>query len=183
MRQAGNDNLMLMNQTSVARPRLPDPQSSPELFDGVLTRRTTAFLIDLVVMGALIIGFSVLGIIAGFFTFGLAWLGLAIVVPASIAFYYCMTLGSSARATLGMRMMDLVLTPARGQPLDGWMALFHAGLFWVTAWISLPLSVLFTLFTPRRQMLHDLVTGTLMVRRSPMVRHWREQNLRATQAY
>lgn len=174
---------MSMNQTNASLPRLPDPQSSPELFAGVLTRRTVAFLIDLVALGALIIGFSLVGLIAGFFTFGLAWLGLMIVVPASIAFYYCVTLGSSARATLGMRMMDLVLTPARGQPLDGWMALLHAGLFWITAWISLPLSVLFTLFTPRRQMLHDLVTGTLMVRRSPMVRHWRRQNLRATQAF
>jgi hypothetical protein len=26
--------------------------------------------------------------------------------------------------------------------------------------------------TPRRQMVQDLVTGTLMLRRSPMTRHW-----------
>lgn len=172
-----------MNQTDAIRPRLPDPSSSPELFDGLLTRRTFAFLIDLVAIGSLILGFSFVGVVAGFFTFGLAWLGLIIVVPASIVFYYCVTLGSAARATWGMRMMDLVLTPARGQPLDGWMALFHAGLFWLTAWISLPLSLAFVLFTPRRQMLHDLVTGTLMVRRSPMVRHWRAQSLRASQAF
>ena len=172
-----------MNQTHVDRPRLPDPESSPELFAGVLTRRAIAFLIDLVVIGALILGFSMLGLVAGFFTFGLAWLGLIVVVPASVAFYYGMTLGSHARATLGMRLMDLVLTPARGQPLGGWMALLHAGLFWLTVWISLPLSLLFVLFTPRRQMLHDLVTGTLMVRRSPMVRHWRTQNLRASRAF
>jgi uncharacterized RDD family membrane protein YckC len=172
-----------MEQTDVTRPRLPDPTSSPELFEGLLTRRTFAFVIDLIAIGFLLLGFSLLGVIAGFFTFGLAWLGLLIVVPASVVFYYSVTLGSSARATLGMRAMDLVLTPARGQPLDGWMALFHAGLFWITAWISLPLSLLFVLFTPRRQMLHDLITGTLMVRRSPMVRHWRSQNLRASQAY
>ena len=171
-----------MEQTDVTRP-LPDPTSSPELFEGLLTRRTFAFVIDLIAIGFLLLGFSLLGVIAGFFTFGLAWLGLLIVVPASVVFYYSVTLGSSARATLGMRAMDLVLTPARGQPLDGWMALFHAGLFWITAWISLPLSLLFVLFTPRRQMLHDLITGTLMVRRSPMVRHWRSQNLRASQAY
>jgi uncharacterized RDD family membrane protein YckC len=172
-----------MDQTDVTRPRLPDPTSSPELFEGLLTRRTFAFVIDLIAISFLLLGFSLLGVIAGFFTFGLAWLGLLIVVPASVVFYYSVTLGSSARATLGMRAMDLVLTPARGQPLDGWMALFHAGLFWITAWISLPLSLLFVLFTPRRQMLHDLITGTLMVRRSPMVRHWRSRNLRASQAY
>ncbi len=172
-----------MEQINDARPHLPDPNSSPELFDGLLTRRTFAFLIDLVAIGFLLLAFTFIGLVAGFFTFGLAWLGLLIVVPASIAVYYSITLGSSARATLGMRAMDLVLTPTRGQPLDGWMALIHAGLFWITAWISLPLSLLFVLFTPRRQMLHDLITGTLMVRRSPMVRHWRSQKLRESQAY
>ena len=168
-----------MNQT----PRLPDPESSPELFDGLLTRRSIAFVIDLIAMGVLILAFTFVGLIAGLLTFGLAWLALLVVVPASIVFYYVITLGSSRRATLGMQMMDLVLTPTRGQPLDGWMALIHAGVFWITAWISLPLSLLFTLFTPRRQMLHDLVTGTLMVRRSPMVRHWRAQSARTSQAF
>ena len=168
-----------MNQT----PRLPDPASSPELFEGLLTRRTIAFVVDLIAMGVLILAFTFVGLIAGFLTFGLAWLALLVVVPASIVFYYVITLGSPRRATLGMQMMDLVLTPARGQPLDGWMALIHAGVFWITAWISLPLSLLFVLFTPRRQMLNDLVMGTLMVRRSPMVRHWRAQSARTSQAF
>jgi uncharacterized RDD family membrane protein YckC len=34
-------------------------------------------------------------------------------------------------------------------------------------------TILFALFTPRRQMIHDLIMGTLMVRRSPMMQHWR----------
>ena len=34
---------------------------------------------------------------------------------------------------------------------------------------------LMPLLTPRRQMLHDLVLGTLIIRRSPMVQHWRAQ--------
>lgn len=168
-----------MHQTDTARPALPDPSTAPELFEGVLTRRVTAFIIDLVVIGAMILAFSFVGLIAGFLTFGLAWLALAFVVPATIVLYYGMTLGSDRRATIGMQMMDLVLTPTRGQPLDGWMAMIHAGVFWLTTWISWPLSLLFALFTPRRQMIHDLVTGTLMVRRSPMVRHWRAQAARA----
>ena len=35
------------------------------------------------------------------------------------------------------------------------------------------------LFTPRQQMVHDLVTGTLMLRRSPMVRHWARDSRRS----
>ncbi|MCY1551455.1 RDD family protein [compost metagenome] len=132
-------------------------------------------------MGAMIMAFALVGLIAGFLTFGLAWLALIFVFPATIVIYYGATLGSSKRATLGMQAMDIVLTPTRGQPLDGWMAVIHAAIFWATTWISWPISLLFALFTPRRQMLHDLIVGTLMVRRSPMERHWRAAQ--ATEAY
>ncbi|MBU1304715.1 MAG: RDD family protein [Alphaproteobacteria bacterium] len=172
-----------MNQTDTARPALPDPSTAPELFEGLLTRRVFAFIIDLIVMGTMIVAFSLVGLVAGFLTFGLAWLALAFVVPASIVLYYAATLGSPSRSTLGMRAMDLVLTPTRGQPLDGWMAFIHAGVFWITTWISWPISLLFALFTPRRQMIHDLVTGTLMLRRSPMVRHWNDHAARSSNAY
>ena len=165
------------------RPILPDPATAPELFEGVLTRRVVAFFIDLLVMGAMIVAFAFVGLIAGFLTFGLAWLALVLVVPATIVLYYGATLGSPKRATIGMQIMDIVLTPTRGQPLDGWMAIIHAAVFWLTTWISWPLSLLFALFTPRRQMIHDLVTGTLMVRRSPMVRHWRTQSAQTSDAY
>lgn len=168
-----------MNQTDAPRSALPDPETAPELFEGVLTRRVFAFAIDLIVMGAMILAFSLVGLIAGFLTFGLAWLAMFLVVPATIVLYYGATLGSSKRATIGMQVMDIVLTPTRGQPLDGWMAIIHAGVFWLTTWISWPLSLLFALLTPRRQMIHDLVVGTLMVRRSPMVAHWRAQTSQA----
>ncbi len=167
-----------MNQTSTT---LPDPSTAPELFEGVLTRRVIAFFIDTLIMGAMIVAFALVGLIAGFLTFGLAWLALIFVIPATIVVYYGSTLGSSKRATLGMQAMDIVLTPTRGQPLDGWMAVIHAVLFWMTTWISWPISLLFALFTPRRQMVHDLIVGTLMVRRSPMERHWRASQAR--QAY
>ena len=172
-----------MNQTETIAPRLPDPENAPELFEGLLTRRVFAYLIDLVLIGAMILVFGVIGLIGGFLTFGLAWLALPVLVPASIVLYYAATLGSPKRATVGMQAMDIVLTPTRGQPLDGWMAIIHAAVFWITVWISWPLSLLFALFTPRRQMLHDLITGTLMVRRSPMIRHWQSHNARSQAAY
>lgn len=164
---------MDMTQDTASRPYLPDPSTAPELFDGVLTRRVIAYCIDVAIMGALVLAVSIVGGILGFLTFGLAWAALVFVVPGVIVVYYAATLGSSRRATVGMQLMDIVLTPTRGQPLDGWMAVLHAGLFWITFWISWPVSILFALFTPRRQMIHDLIVGTLMVRHSPMIRHWR----------
>lgn len=164
----------MSQEYSAPRPYLPDPATAPELFDGVLTRRVIAYFIDLAILGALVLGLTIVGAILGVLTFGLAMASLIFVIPAAIVIYYGMTLGSSRRATVGMQMMDIVLTPTRGQPLDGWMAIFHALVFWLTFWICWPVSLLFALFTPRRQMIHDLVVGTLMVRRSPMIRHWQQ---------
>ncbi|MCS6761766.1 MAG: RDD family protein [Candidatus Devosia symbiotica] len=141
------------------------------MFDGLLTRRVFALLIDLFVIGLMIMAFALVGLIAGFVTFGLGWLALVFVVPATVVLYYGATLDSSKRAMLGMRAIDIMLAPTRGQPLDGWMAIIHAGVFWITTWIFWSLSLLFALFIPRRQMIHDLVTGRLMMRRSPMERH------------
>lgn len=171
----------MTQEYAASRPYLPDPATAPELFEGLLTRRVGAYFIDLAIMGALVLALTIVGAILGVLTFGLAFASLVFVIPAAVVLYYGMTLGSPRRATVGMQMMDIVLTPTRGQPLDGWMAIFHALVFWLTFWICWPVSLLFALFTPRRQMIHDFVVGTLMVRRSPMMRHW--QNARRSASY
>jgi len=160
---------------------LPDPVTAPELFEGILTRRVLAFVLDTMVIGALLLLAGSVGLIVGFFTWGLGWAALTLVLPATIALYYAATLGSRRRATLGMRMMDLVLTPTQERRLDGPVAVVHAVLFWVSFWISWPISLAVALFTPRRQMLHDLLLGVMMVRRSPMHRHW--TGVRAASAF
>lgn len=155
---------------------LPDPTTAPELFEGLLFRRAMAYVIDGAIIVAIALGVCILGLIAGVLTLGIGWLVLPVAIPVAVLAYYASTLGGTQRATVGMRTMDIVLTPARGRPLDGWAILIHPILFWVTVWVSWPISLLFALFTPRRQLVHDLICGTLMVRRSPMERHWR--NLR-----
>jgi uncharacterized RDD family membrane protein YckC len=153
-------------------PDLPDPSTAPELFDGVLMRRVLAYLLDvaLLIAAATIVG--VVSVILGFFTLGIPWLMLPIVIPAIILGYYAITLGSPMRATVGMSVFDIVLVPARGYPLDGWKILIHPLVFWITVWVAWPISLAVALFTPRQQMVQDLVTGTIMLRRSPMQRHW-----------
>jgi uncharacterized RDD family membrane protein YckC len=159
------------------RPSLPDPQTAPELFDGVLMRRVFAYLIDVAILVSICAVVGMVSVILGFFTFGIPWLLLPILIPLIILGYYAATLGSPMRATIGMAMFDIVLTPTRGRPLDGWAILIHPIVFWITVWIAWPISLAVALFTPRQQMVQDLVTGTMMVRRSPMVRHW--ANVRA----
>jgi uncharacterized RDD family membrane protein YckC len=164
------------------RADLPDPATAPELFEGVLTRRAIAFIIDMVIIGFVATLIAIVGMVLGFLTLGLGWLALPIVIPLAILGYYAVTLGSPMRATVGMQLMDLVLTPTRGPPLDGWKILIHPLVFWITVWIAWPISLLVALLTPRREMVQDLIAGTLMLRRSPMAQHWRRTGSRASRA-
>lgn len=151
---------------------LPDPASAPELFEGILTRRVIAYVLDVIIMMVVVGAILVVGLVMGLFSGGALLLVLPFAIPLAIVAYYAITLGSPKRATVGMNMMDIVLTPTRAAPLDGWKAFMHPLIFWLTCWILPPFNYFVALFTPRRQMIHDFLTGTLMVRRSPMVRHW-----------
>ena len=154
---------------------LPDPGTAPELFENILVRRVLAYFVDLIIISVVSSAALLVTLFVGLLTLGLGWLTIPIILPFSIFLYYAVTLGSHRRATVGMQIFDLVLTPTAGAPLDGWKVLVHPFVFWVTIWIFWPL--LFTgLFTRRRQLLHDLLTNTLMVRRAPMERHWAERS-------
>lgn len=157
----------------ILRDDLPNPATSPELFESVLTRRVIAFFIDCAVMLVLLVVASIVAFFMGLVTFGLGWLAYTVLVPIVFIAYYAVTLGSRSRATLGMRAMDIVLTPTRDKPMDGWLAMIHVVVFWITCSILTPFVLAIGLLTNRRQLLHDLLLGVLMVRRSPMVRHWR----------
>lgn len=161
---------------------LPDPATAPELFEGVLTRRALAFIIDMVIIGFVTTLIGIVGLVLGLLTLGLGWLALPFIIPLAILAYYVVTLGSPMRATVGMQLMDLVLTPTRGPPLDGWKILIHPLVFWVTVWIAWPISLVVALLTPRREMVQDLIAGTLMLRRSPMTRHWQHAARGASRA-
>lgn len=163
----------------IVRDDLPNPAASPELFESILTRRVLAFVIDCVIMSILIAVLSIVAGILGIFTLGLAWLSIPVMVPVVFIAYYAVTLGSPSRATLGMRAMDIVLTPTRDAPLDGWMAMLHVVAFWATCSLLTPFVLAVGLITNRRQLLHDILLGVLMVRRSPMERHWRHHRVQS----
>lgn len=167
----------MTDTTLHARAALPDPSTAPELFEGILLRRALAYVVDLAMMVAFMSILFVIGLVFSIITLGLGALALPFIIPVVIALYYTVTLGSPMRATIGMYLFDLVLTPTRGRPLDGLKILIHPLIFWITCWIAWPVSLGIALFTPRREMVHDLLTGTLMVRRSPMVRHWQRARL------
>lgn len=77
--------------------------------------------------------------------------------------YAALLIGSSTRATLGQRIMGLEVTSVGGERVSfaraSWR--YFAQMFTV---LTFGVGHLMQLFTPRRQTLHDLLSGTVVVR-------------------
>jgi uncharacterized RDD family membrane protein YckC len=152
-----------------AQPPVYDPWKQPELFRGVLTRRVFAFLIDLVVISIPVILAVIFIFVFGLVTLGLGWGLFWLVSPATVIWpivYYGMSLGGPHSATWGMRMMDLQMRTFAGTPGYFVLGCAHAVLFWASVSFLTPLVLVVGLLNGRRQLLHDLVLGTVVVNNS-----------------
>src|SRR6185503_18584480 len=92
------------------KPHAYDPAANPELFEGVVSRRVVAFLIDFVILAVPVIFAAMFIFAIGIVTFGLGFLLYGLLTPAMVIWaiaYYGLTLGSPASATIGMRVMDI----------------------------------------------------------------------------
>lgn len=152
-----------MSTTQPTQPRntaLDDPRA----FEGVLTRRTMAAFVDVMAIGFIatiatfVIAVLTLGIGAV-----LLWVLLP-VLPILSILYVGTTMSKPSQATWGMRMMGIRLERLDGRRVDGFFAVLHAVLFWASITLLSPLVLLIGLFTDRRQLGHDLLLGTAMVR-------------------
>lgn len=65
-----------------------------------------------------------------------------------------------------MRVMDLQLRTWYGEPAYFVLGAAHAVLYWVSVSVLTPLVLLLGLFTSRKQLLHDLVLGTVVINTS-----------------
>jgi uncharacterized RDD family membrane protein YckC len=151
------------------QPHAFDPWTQPELFRGVLTRRVFAFLIDLVVLSIPVILGYVFIAVFGLITLGLGWALFWLAWPATVIWaliYYGASLGGPHSATMGMRVMDLELRTWYGAPGYFVLGAMHAVSFWVSVSFLTPLVLLVGLFNGRRQLLHDLLLGTVVINSS-----------------
>lgn len=152
-----------------ARPHAYDPYRQPELFRGVLTRRTIAFLIDLLVLSVPVILAVIFIAVFGVVTLGLGWALFWLVSPASVIWaivYYGATIGGPNSATIGMRVMDLEVRTWYGAPGYFVLGAVHAVCFWISVSVLSPLVLLVGLFNSRRRLLHDFVLGTVVINTS-----------------
>ena len=140
-----------------------DPLALPELYDGVLPRRTLAFVIDALLIGMLtFFGYIAIGVI-GILTLGLGWLLFPVLFPLVALGYNAFTLGGPASATPGMRLFGLEMRSWDGQRMYALLAALHALLFWFSVSLLTPLVLLVAVFNERRRLLHDIVLGTVLV--------------------
>ncbi len=152
--------------TADLRPHAYDPIANPELFDGVLTRRLVAFVIDLIIIGLPIAAASLFILVVGFITFGLGWMLFWLLSPASVLwalFYYGTTLGSPASATLGMRAMEIEMRTWYGAPAYFVLGAAHAIVYWVSVSVLTPFIVVVGFLNSRKRLLHDMLVGAVII--------------------
>ncbi len=141
-----------------------DPAVHPERYEGVRSRRMFAFLIDAAVILSLMLLASLVIAVLGVFTFGLGWFLFPAVWPVVAILYEVLTKGGPASATPGMRFVGIELRIQDGERLNYPIALLHSLGFWFSVTLLTPVILVVSLFTPRKQLLHDLLLGTAAVR-------------------
>ncbi len=134
--------------------------------DGVRTRRVYAFLIDAAIVFLLSIPVSIVIFLLGIVTLGLGFFLYAIMFPVLAITYVAYTMGSEDQATVGMKANDIYLSRLDGGRIDPVTAIVHSVLFWAGNAVLTPLVLLVTLFSDRKRTLHDLLLGTIVLRRS-----------------
>lgn len=138
---------------------IPNPDSYPEFYESLPTKRLLAFVVDVVIIGAVtfIIGIMTLGL--AFFVF----MG----VYAIVSFIYRWATLSSGSATWGMRVMSMELRQGNGSPLDGATAFMHT-VGTIIAFAVFPLQLIsigLMLMSQRKQGLVDHILGTVPLNR------------------
>jgi uncharacterized RDD family membrane protein YckC len=147
-----------------------DPVGHPDLFDGVLSKRVVAFVADAIIIVLLMIPAALVVFIIGIVTLGIGWLLYGALFAIVALGYVAFTLGGINSATVGMRWAGIEMRTWNGGPSFPLLAVMHALIFWFSVGLLTPLILLVGLFTARRQLLHDLLLGTVVVNSAALVR-------------
>jgi uncharacterized RDD family membrane protein YckC len=143
-----------------------NPRLAANAYDGVLSRRVLAFVIDYAVVGLLMIPAYVLAFLFALLTLGLGFYIFPVLFFIIAALYFGISLSSTGQATPGMRVMDLMMVSDSGRPIDFFTAILHLVVFWILNSVLTPFILLVGLFTERGRLLHDIALGTVSVRAS-----------------
>ncbi|MDH3700798.1 MAG: RDD family protein [Alphaproteobacteria bacterium] len=139
----------------------PDPLDRPDFYDGVLWRRAFAFVIDIALLTGVIVALAIFNLFTLFIFAGL--IGLIIALPLLIV-YDTATVGSRQSGTLGMRCMGIETRAWTGARPTYFQAFVASALYWFLTPLTSGLILIWALFDDRRRQLHDLLSGTVVIR-------------------
>jgi uncharacterized RDD family membrane protein YckC len=148
------------------KPHAYDPDLNPELFEGVLSRRVLAFLIDFLVISVPVVLAAMFIFAFGIVTLGFGWALYWLLPPGSVIWavaYFGLGLGGPRSATIGMRVMDLEMRTWYGTPAYFVLGAVHAIAFWISVSALTPFVLLVPFFNRRKRLLHDILLGTVIV--------------------
>lgn len=139
---------------------LPDPDYQAEFYADVPAKRALAWVIDTLIVLALVALIVLLTVGIGFFFASFLWM--------VIGFIYRVVTLANGSATLGMRMTAIEIRQGDGRRLDLGMAVLHTLGYALSMSFVLPqvASIILMLTGARGQGLTDLVLGTAAINRA-----------------
>lgn len=129
-------------------------QPDPARLRGLLWRRVFAYFVDVLIISFL--SWLVVLVASPFWPIVLTLIPLA---------YHSLLIGGPRSATLGQRLFGIEVRRLDGGRPTLLQAVVQTVLFYVTVTMLTPLILAVTLFNRRRRALHDMLAGTLTVRR------------------
>jgi uncharacterized RDD family membrane protein YckC len=146
---------------------MPDPATAPQAYEGVLWRRMLAYFVDLCLIGVIAALAGVVFVVLSILSLGLLSPVLWFLFGLIPLGYHTLLLSGPWSATLGMRLFDLELRSVTGERPGFLQALAQTALFYITVGATCSLILLVALLNRHKRTLHDLLAGTVMVRRFP----------------
>nr|WP_284371669.1 RDD family protein [Sulfitobacter pacificus] len=133
----------------------PDPDTQPQFYTGVPTKRLVAWILDMVLI--VLICLAMLPVTA---FIGILFFPFLMLI---VGFLYRVATLTGGSATWGMRLLSLEIRQGDDRPLDGATAFLHTLGYSVS--LALPvlqlISIVLMLTSARRQGLTDMVLGTV----------------------
>jgi uncharacterized RDD family membrane protein YckC len=146
--------------------KAPIVEPDPARLKGVLWRRPLAYFVDAAIVCALYwVAFVLL---LPLWVISLGTLSPVMVLSLGVVAlaYHSLLIGGSRSATLGQRLFGLEVRRLDGGRPDLLQAFVLTALFYITVALTSTLILLVALFTRHHRTVHDMLTGTLTLRRA-----------------
>jgi uncharacterized RDD family membrane protein YckC len=140
-----------------------EARARPELFDGVVSRRVGAYLVDVLIIAFATALAGLAFFMLGVLSFGLLVPALSVILVSIPLAYHTLLIGGPDSATVGMRMFGLEVRRVDGGRPGYPQAGLLTVVFYVTVGLTSWLVLLVAPFNDTGRTLHDYLCGTLVV--------------------